>query len=404
MCLCGCVRPPAAIAPPKPAEVVVEYPLVEEHFTDYEDFTGRTAAINSIDLRARVTGYLDHAYFKDGADVKQGDLLYKIDPRIYQAIVDQTVAALKQEEARNENLRKDYNRAMATKGLSQQEIDKYTGDLKTSDAAIEVAKANLKQAQQNLDFTRVTAPIDGRLSNRKADPGNLIKQDDTILNTLVTVDPIHAYFAVDSRTVLRARKLISEGKMESARVKETTVRIGLADEDGFPLTGTVNFVDNQLDPNTSTLNVRAVVNNEKQILSPGMFIRVRVPLGLPHRTILIPEEAIGTDQGQKFVYVVNDNDEVEYREIKPGRQFNEKLRVLEPDETSGGKRIGVGEGERIIVSGLQRVRPKAKVTPITHNNEEKEPAKDQRKEKDQPKEKDQAKVKVQVKGQAKENN
>ena len=351
----GCVRPQPTIVPTKPPEVIVDKPGVEM-VTDFEDFTGRTDAVASVELRSRVTGYLNSpVHFKDGADVTEGTLLFQIDPKPYQAEVDRTDASVRLAEAHFSRIKKDYDRTLSLKGskaISDEELDKSAGDKAEAEASVGVAVAARKLAVQNLDFTKILAPMSGRMSRRYVDPGNLVKSDDTILSLLVVLDPIFVYFDVDDRTLLRTRRLIADGKVKPARDGKTTVSIGLPDEDGYPREGLVNFIDSKIDAGTGTLRIRAEVSNKALLLSPGLFVRVRVPIGEPKRALLVPEEAIGTDQGQKFVYVVDDKDEVVYRTVKLGSAYGQK-RVIES---------GLTETDRVIVSGLQRVRPKVKVT------------------------------------------
>ena len=234
-----------------------------------------------------------------------------------------------------------------------------------------VAEADRDLAALNLDFTRVTAPIGGRLSRRMVDPGNLVKADETALTSIVSLDPMFVYFDVDERTVLRIRRLIREGKIKSRTETELPVQVALADEDGFPRTGFINFSDNKVDPNTGTLRVRGVVENPKpHVLSPGMFLRVRLPIGKPYQALMIAERALGTDQGRKFLYVVNGDDEVEQRPVKVGQLNDEGMRVIEQ---------GLQPGERVIVNGIQRVRAGKKVKPkptgsIAETNKPDDPA------------------------------
>ena len=369
----GCSRPQPTLAPTKPAEVTVDVPLAKT-VTEYEDFTGRTEAVNAVDVRARVTGYLKKIHFKDGDDIEQGKVLMEIDAVLYEAERDRaesTLAGAKAlvEQAKIEltHAQKDYDRLTKTgAGTSTSELDKATADRDKAQSSIvayeasgKVAAAQLKIARQNLEWTVIKAPISGRLSRRTIDAGNLVKADDTVLTSLVLLDPIAVNFDIDDRTMLRIRRLIRDKKVTSAREAITKVDIGLPDEEGFSFVGTIDFIDNRLDAGTGTLRLRAeIVNapeNNFRLLSPGQFVRVRVPIGKPHAALLIPEEALGTDQGQKFVYVVNDKDEVEYQKVTLGQQYGQLREVL----------TGLGKESRVIVNGLQRVRPKAKVTTKT---------------------------------------
>ncbi len=355
--VCGCAKPTPELAAPKAPEVVVQNPTTAD-IVDYEDFTGRTEPVNSIDIRAQVSGYLDTVHFKDGADVQAGDPLFDIDPRIYVATVDSAKASVSQAQALMDRLGRDFERMTRLRSsgaASQEEIDRITGDRAEADGALAVAKAALKLAETNLGYTKINAKFAGRLSRRMVDPGNIVKANDTLLTNLVALDPIYATFDIDERTLLKYRRLIEDGKVSSARSTAIEVQIALADEETFTRAGTIDFVDNQVDANTGTLRTRATVPNPKLLLSPGLFVRVRVPVGPERKVTLIPEEALASDQGQKYVYLVNDKDEVVYRRVKLGRQVD-RLRVIEE---------GISPTDRVIVSGLQRVRPGVKVIPKT---------------------------------------
>jgi len=351
----GCGRPQAATPTTKTEEVVVCVPVVEE-ITDFEDFTGRTEAVASVEVRARVTGYLDKILFKEGTEVKQGDPLFEIDPRTYQADLRRAEATLLQAEARLKRLRLDHKRAaplLPSQAISQEDFDRIVGDRDEAEAAVKLAEAARDLARLHVGFTRVTAPISGRISRQLIDAGNMVKADETPLTTIVTVDPIYAYFDEDERTMLRIRRMIRAGTMKSAQEAVAPVLLGLVDEEGHPHEGTLNFVDNRVDVMTGTLRLRGIFPNPNRLLSPGLFARIRVPIGSPHSAILVSEQALGSDQGQKFLYVVNDKDEVEYRRVKVG-PFQDGLRVIEE---------GLGQKDRVIISGLQRVRPGEAVKP-----------------------------------------
>lgn len=364
----GCERPTPKVLPPKPIGVSVRKP-VSEYVTDFEEFTGRTQAVYDVAIRARVTGYLDKVYFKDGAEVKEGDPLFEIDPRPYKAELARAEATLTQSEAHLKRLEADFRRAstlLARGGIGREEYDRIAGDRAEAEAAVGIATASRDAAKLSEEFTRIKSPITGRLSRRLVDPGNLVKADETMLTSIVSLDPLYVYFDVDERTMLELRRLIREGRMPSREVAEVKIEAGLADEvdaDGnqeFPHEGAINFSDNKVEPGTGTLSVRASIANPKaegsttRVLSPGLFIRVRLPIGQPHRSILVPEQAIGTDQGRKFLYVVNEKDEVVYHPVQVGK-LDRGLRVVEK---------GISAGDRVIVSGLQRVRPGAKVKPV----------------------------------------
>jgi RND family efflux transporter MFP subunit len=356
----GCQKPPPAVAKTKDPEVEIEKPITR-NVTDHEDFTGHIEADPIVDLRAQVTGYLKATHFKEGNDIKQGDLLFEIDSTVYDAELVRAKALVTQAEARYDRLTSDYNRVIRVvdKGtVTQEEIDRIRGDRAEALAAIGVAKAGQTIAEQNVTFTRITAPISGRIGKRKIDPNNLVKANDTVLATIVSLDPIYASFDIDERTILRLRRLIKEGRIVSARVNPTKVYIGLADEENHSITGVIDYIDPQLEAGTGTLRVRAKVENVKldhspgMLLSPGMFVRIRLPVGNAKPALLVREEALGSDQGQRYVYALNEKDEVVYRAVTLGPQDG-RLRVIEK---------GLSADDRVIVRGLQRVRPGVKVT------------------------------------------
>jgi RND family efflux transporter MFP subunit len=351
--LAGCVRAPSAATEAAPTPVTVSRP-VERQVTDYADFTGRTAAVDSVEVRARVWGYLDRVNFKEGALVKKDDVLFEIDPRVYRADLERAEGTVAQYEARVHRLERDYNRAknLLTRGaVGQEEYDRYEADYREAVANLRVAKGNRDLAALNMGYTKVTAPVNGRVSRYVVTVGNLIQSGDqsggTLLTTLVSVDPMYVYFDMDERTVLRVRQLIREGKASSARETRWPVALGLATEDGFPHGGTINFEDNQVNPKTGTLRVRGVFPNKDELLSPGLFARIRVPIGRAHRALLVTDRAIDTDQGQKVLYVVNEKNEVVSRTVRLGALHDGLREVAE----------GLEAGERVIVSGLQQVRP-----------------------------------------------
>jgi RND family efflux transporter MFP subunit len=356
----GCERSKPATEATKPQEVIVALPETRQ-VTDYEVFTGRTEALNSITVRARVTGYLEKANFKQGADVKEGEVLFEIDPRPFRAELARTEAIVVQSEAQLARLDADFRRGstLFSRGaIGREEYDKIEGDRKAAAGSLASAKASRDIAKLNLEWTQVKSPLTGRIGRRRIDPGNLVKADDTPLVDIVSLDPIYAYFDVDERTLLRVRRLIRDKVIKSARETEVPVWMGLADEEGATHPGTFNFGENKVDPQTGTLRAWGIFANPDNFLSPGLFVRIKVQIGAPRDAILISERALGTDQGRKFVFVVNDQNTVEYREVKIGA-LHDHLRVVE----------GISPGDRVIVSGLQRVRRGAKVQPRLESTE-----------------------------------
>jgi RND family efflux transporter MFP subunit len=357
--LAGCTRVPSGAPEAAPTPVTVSRP-VERDVTDSADFTGRTAAVDSVEVRARVWGYLDKVNFKEGALVKKGDVLFQIDPRVYQADLERGQGTVAQYEARVHRLDRDYRRAknlLARGAVGQEEYDRYESDYREATANLDVARANRDLAALNMGYTKVTAPVSGRVSRYVVTIGNLIQSGDqnggTLLTTLVSVDPMYAYFDMDERTVLRVRQLIREGKARSDRDTEWPVSLGLATDEGFPHQGKINFEDNQVNPKTGTLRVRGVFRNKDEALSPGFFARIRVPIGQAHRALLVTDRAIDTDQGQKVVYVVNEKNEVVSRPVRLGALHHGLREITE----------GLNAGERVIVNGLQLVRPGVVVEP-----------------------------------------
>src|SRR5262245_58489969 len=332
----GCGRKGPSRPEDRPPLVRVAEP-VEKTITDYEYFTGRTDAVDTVDVRARVTGYLIAVDFKAGQEVKgpkpddprsRGQRLFKIDPRPYQAALDNAKGQLALNQARLELAKADYERSVYIRrqdpnALSQQDLDKYKAAQAEADAAVKAAKASVEAAQLNLDFTDINAPVDGIVGRNLLTVGNLVTQDQTLLTTVVSEDPMYVYFDVDERTLLRVRDLIREGKIKvpdaripvpskDPNVEPFPVDIGLAnDRDEYPHQGVIDFVNNQLNASTGTLQVRGVFANPKperkgapRLLTPGMFVRVRIPVGKEHNALLIPEAAIGTDQDEKYIMVV----------------------------------------------------------------------------------------------------
>jgi RND family efflux transporter MFP subunit len=357
--LTGCARAPSEGPAAAPIPVTVSYP-VERDVTDYADFTARIAAVDSVEVRAHVWGYLDKVNFKEGALVKKGDVLFELDPRPYQAMLNQAKAKVAQDEAQLKFDEAEYQRNLnlaRTGAASQSDLDKTSAARGVDIANIAADKAVVAARQLDVDYTKVSAPVSGRVSRYNVTAGNLVQSGDqnggTLLTTIMSVDPMYAYYDVDERTVQRISQLIREGKVKWGRETEWPVSLGLATEEGFPHQGTVNFVDNQVNPKTGTLRVRGVFPNKDQSLSPGFFARVRVPIGPPHQALLVSDRALDTDQDQRSLYVVNDTNKVVSRPIRVGA-LHDRLRAIED---------GVKQGERVIVNGLQLVRPGITVEP-----------------------------------------
>lgn len=360
--LAGCARrPPEPVKTPPPV-VYISSPVTQK-VNDYEDFAGRTEPFKVVELRSRVTGHLKTIHFRDGQDIEAGEPLFDIDSRIYRAQLDQAHATQVKAEAHLRTATDNYIRVKDLYdrgGAGKEDLDIKAGERSEAEAEVDATRAAAVLAATNLRYCKIVAPFNGRLSKRFVDEENLVKADDTALTTIVQLDYVYATFDVDERTVTRVRKLIDRGEVTSSRVQPLQVQIALADDDGFTLAGQVVFTDNQIDAGTGTLRVRATILNPRlarppwYMLSPGQFVRVRMPIGQPRDAILVPEKAIGSDQGQKFVYVVNEKNEVERRNVRVGQLYGQ-LRVIENG--------AVKTGDRLIVDGMLRVRPGGEVNP-----------------------------------------
>lgn len=339
----------------EPPRVEVSLPI-EREVVDYNDFTGRTAAVQSVEIRARVSGYLDKIHFRDGFEVNEGDLLFELDPRPYEAALAEAEANVAAAEARRLRLEADLARAeklIVTRAISQEELELRAADLAETVASMQALRAVVEQAKLDLDFSKIKAPFSGRIDETRISAGNLVIADATLLTTLVSQDPIWAYFDADEASVLRQQQLIREKKVESAREARIPVYMGLANEQGYPHEGVLDFVSNQLNPGTGTLRVRGIFPNGHRIVTPGLFARIRLPVGQPRPALLVTERAFDTDQGEKILYLVNDDNEVASRPVRLGA-LHDGLRVVEE---------GLKSGERVVVNGLQFVRPGATVAP-----------------------------------------
>jgi RND family efflux transporter MFP subunit len=357
--LAGCGEPSNESAGNAPLSVAVSYP-VEREVTDYADYTARTEAVDSVQVRAHVWGYLTKVNFKEGAIVKKDDVLFELDPRPYEALLNQAKAKVTQDEAQLAYDEAEYQRNLSlvrTNAVSHSDLDKTAAARGVDKANVAADKALVASRQLDLDYTKVIAPVSGRVSRYVVTIGNLIQSGDqgggTVLTTLVSIDPMYAYFDVDEYTVLRVRNLIRQGKAKSARDAELPVALSLANEEGFPHHGVVNFVDNQINPKTGTLRLRGVFPNKDEALAPGYFGRIRIPIGFPHKALLISDRALDTDQGQKIVYVVDKDNKVVSRPVQVGALHDGLREVID----------GLQPGERIVVNGLQQVQPGMNVEP-----------------------------------------
>jgi len=361
----GCERRQPSVAPPRPPVIPVSKPVVRE-VTDYVDFTGQTDAVESVDIRPRVTGYLVKMPFKEGADVKKGDLLFQVDPRPYQAQYDQAQGQVNLNQASLKLARVTYARDLAIAGtggtgaVSQQQLDQDLAAVNEAEARVKATQASLETYKLYLDFTNVTSPIDGQVSRYYLTLGNLVNADQTLLTRVVSLDPMYAYFDMDEPTLLRIKRAINEKKIRLPQPNaDIPVLMGLQGEDGYPHRGTINFVNNQVNPSTGTISVRGVFPNPKPpggtcLLTPGMFVRIRLPIGVPHKALLVIDRALGSDQGLKYLDVVGPGNKIEYRRVTTGPLQDDGLRVIQD---------GLKPDEWVVVGGLQQVRPNLVIEP-----------------------------------------
>jgi RND family efflux transporter MFP subunit len=351
---CGDSKAGPAAAPPTPA---VHVATVEQRtITDWDTFTGRFEAVESVKLRPRVSGYIDQVSFAEGKDVKKGDVLFVIDPRPYRVQLERTQGDLARARAQAELSEKELRRTenlLAAHAVSQEEYEQRASQRNQLAADLQAARAAADAAQLDLEFTRVVAPIDGRVSRAEVTAGNYVTAGTTVLTSVVSLDPIYVYFEGDEQTYLKYNGQAQRGERPSSRETANPVFVGLANEADFPHAGRMNFVDNALNPETGTIRARAVLDNADHQFTPGMLARVKLLGSGQYSATLVPDEAVGTDQDRKFVMVINAQSVVEYRPVQLG-------------EVADGQRIvrsGVHAGERVIVGGLQRVRPGMQVAP-----------------------------------------
>jgi RND family efflux transporter MFP subunit len=341
----------------------VSQPLARD-VIDHDDYEGRIAAVLTDEVRTRARGYLIKVNFQDGYMVKEGDLLFEIDPKPYQASLDAAEAQKVAAEAALELAKKEYARTarlVRTDAASREELDVWTAKQAVAKADRLKALAGVEQAKIDLGYTKIVAPFAGKISRTQVSVGNLVNAGggDMLLTTINSVDPMYVYFDVPERALLRYRKDFRKGKADeggtptSIKELKIPVEVALEGEEGYPHKGMLDFADNRVNPSTGTIEVRGVLPNDKGLLDAGMRARVRIPVSEPHKSLMITERAIGTDQGLKFVYIVTDEKVVERRDVKLGR-LHDGLQVI---------REGVNPEDWVIVNGIQRVRDGAKVEP-----------------------------------------
>ena len=353
--LAGCDRKPAANSPPPPT-VTVAHPL-QKSITEWDEYTGRFTALETVEIRARVSGFIDSVHFHEGQIVKKDDLLFVIDQRPYQIAVELAKADIQRAQSKLDIATDDVNRAtplVQSKTLTEREFD--TRQSVQRDAAGQLASANaaLKQAQLNLEWTEVRAPIAGRISDKRVDAGNLItggQTGATLLSVIVSIDPIHFVFDGSETDFLHYLRLAAAGTRPSSRDAPNPVAVRLADETEFSHMGQMDFVDNAINPKTGTIRGRAIFDNKDGFLTPGFFGRLRL-FGGSHDALLIPDGAIASDQASKIVFTVAEDGTVGTKRVELG-PIIDGLRVI---------RSGLAPADRIVIDGLPRARPGQKVT------------------------------------------
>jgi membrane fusion protein, multidrug efflux system len=352
---CGQQQAQAPAAPPPPA-VSIANPL-EKEVVEWDEYTGRFDAVDTVEVRARISGVLEAVKFKDGDIVKKGDLLFVIDPRPFQRILDKDRATLQGSKVQLEFAEKDLERArplVANATISQQGFDQRTQAVRTTEANVLSAEASVRSSELDVEFTQIHAPITGRISRKLVSEGNFVtggSGSGTLLTTIVSIDPIYFYFDISEADFLKYNRLGESGLRPSSRNGTNPVELGLQTDTGFPYKGTMNFVDNRIDQNTGSLRGRAVFENPHGLFQPGLFARVRLVGSGQYKAILLPDVAVATDQSNRFVFAVSDDGAVSTKPVVLGPLID-GLRVI---------RSGVAVNDWVIVNGVQRARSGIKV-------------------------------------------
>jgi multidrug efflux system membrane fusion protein len=355
-----CAAGLTACSPPKPAALptakVTVSPPQFATVTNWDEYPGHLEAVEMVEIRPRVAGYIDSIHFQEGTEVKAGDLLFVIDPRPYQAELEQVQARRQQAETHLELVQNDLKRAESLKGtkaISEEEYDSRSKAVREAEAALVAVKANETTARINLDYTQIKAPISGKIGRRLITAGNFVQLQGnggsaTVLATIVSVNPIYGYFDVEESAFLKYRSI---AKVAETNGGSLVCELALVNEEGFAHRGRLDFFDNQVNAQSGTIRLRAVFENADRALVPGMFANVRVLAGPPEQTLVVPDVAVGSDQGYKYVYVVNAEDIVQKRDITTGRAHGPLRSVVK----------GLTPEDRVIVNGLMMLRPGAKV-------------------------------------------
>lgn len=363
--LAGCDQPSAstdekakavAKATPPPMPVTVSQPFVTE-IVEWDEYAGRFDAVEAVEIRTRVSGHLTSVLFKDGQTVKKGDLLYVIDPRPFERALELARAELAQAKTKTDNAALDVDRGrplLERKVLSEKSFDDRANLMRDAQSAVKVSEAKVASADLDLSFTRIASPIDGLIGRSLVTPGNWVNagviSTATMLTSIVRQNPVHIYFDVSENNYLKYKRLMERGVAAGAGQAGNVIEIAMPDETGFPHKGKLDFIDNRLDPGTATLRARAIVENEKKLFSPGMFARVRIAGSAKYPAVLVPDDAVASDQANKYVLVVGEDGIAQRRNIKPGPLHN-GMRIV---------REGIKAEDWVVVRGA-RVRPGQKV-------------------------------------------
>lgn len=347
---------PAAPPEPPPSEVTVALPTVEQ-VIDYREYTGRTAAIDSVEVRARVGGYLEKREFTEGSEVKEGDLLFRIDSRPVKEEIRQAEANLAAQKAQLVRFDLDLKRArdlIATNAISQADLDLAIANASSGSAQLNALEAALAGSKLNLQYTEIRSPITGRIGRALVTPGNLVVADTTVLTSVVSMNPMFAYFDVDESSALDYRARVRDSQVDSARSTRIEIGLGLANEEGHPHTGEIDFVDNVTDIGSGNITIRGRFDNQDGTLLPGLFVRIKVPFTRPYDALLVPQTALAMNQQGRYVLVVDKEDTVKPHVVTVGAMHGDKVAISS----------GIGPEDRVVIKGLQKAKPGSKVKPM----------------------------------------
>lgn len=361
MVMVGCGNPDDSGSQPRQEQLpkVKIAQALSQEVTEWDEYTGRIDAVNSVDIRARVSGYLDKVNFKAGDRVNEGDLLFLIDPKPFTAQLNYADAELERAKSKHELAKNDLSRAerlFRVKAISEEEHDARSKGLRETLAAVQSAKATVYTARLNLEFTQVRSPISGRIGRELITAGNLVNgggADATLLTFIVSTDPVYVYVNADERSVLKYRRQAKKSGRGNLGDEQTPVELAVADEPSFPHQGHLDYISPRADTATGTLSLRGVFANPDELLSPGFFARLRVRASAPYPAILLPDRAIGTDLAQRFIWVVNQENQVEYRKVVLGAHIGESRVIIK----------GLTAEEWAVIEGIQKLRPGIKVNP-----------------------------------------